>query len=545
MASAHQVPEFVAAFLLASGVSDAGEIERFLNPRLANLSDPNLLPGMRDAVARIDAALRGNQRIVLYGDYDVDGVASLALLHRLFNAYGVRVECFLPSRAGEGYGLSEAGIEKCVEMHSPELLIAVDCGTNSREPIARLMASGVDVIVLDHHEPDGQGADCCALVNPKLGDGAFSYLCSVGVAFKTAHALLKHAPLPGFELRELLDLVALATICDLVPLVDENRILVRRGLEQMAHTRWPGLAALLRISAIMAPIRASDVGFRLGPRINAAGRLGTAEEALALLLTNDASEAARIAADLDRQNRERQAVERTVARDIEAWVRVNFDPARDATIVAGSHDWHQGVIGIVASRIAKRHHRPTLVVSFDEDGGGKGSGRSIEGLSLVEALRCCESHLGNFGGHEMAAGLHVTESNFQAFRECFELVARSMVTPDMLVPRIHVSAEVVLGEFGDDLLSAQSLLEPFGSGNQQPLLVMRGVSLDTEPRVLKEKHVRFTLRNGRQPVTAIFFNGAEADLPRPPWDIAFHLERNDYNGRCEPQMNVVAIRPAA
>lgn len=544
LAREHGLPPLVAHLLLAAGFCEAESIQRFLQPRLRGLSDPNLLPGMPAAVTRFDEALREKQRIVLYGDYDVDGVASLALLHRVLTAFGGDVRCFLPLRAGEGYGLSQAGLDRCIEIHQPELLVSVDCGTNSVAEIDRLRALGVDVIVLDHHEPNSTTASCSALVNPKLGDGAFSYLCSVGIVFKTAHALLKASPLPGFDLREMLDLVALATICDLVPLVGENRIFVRSGLEQMARTRWPGLAALLRVSNVPTPVRTSDIGFRLGPRINAAGRLGTAQEALQLLLTNDPLEATRIAASLDARNQERQAVERTVAADVERWIEANFDLRRDTTIVAGARDWHQGVLGIVASRVMRRHHRPTLIVGFDEQGSGKGSGRSIEGLSLVEALRRCETHLGNFGGHEMAAGLNVHENEFNAFRKAFETAARSMVTEEMLVPQLRIHGEIAIEDFGDSLLAAQQMLEPFGNGNVQPLLVARRLVPAAEPRVLKEKHLRLVFA-GRTPVSAIFFNGAEQPLPRAPWDVAFHLERNEYNGRVEAQMQIVAIRSAA
>lgn len=544
LARAHGLPLFVADLLFAAGLREAESIDRFLQPRLRVLSDPNLLPGMPAAVARLDQALRAKQRIVLYGDYDVDGVASLALLHRVLSAYGAQVECFLPLRAGEGYGLSQAGLDRCVERHRPELLIAVDCGTNSVAEIAGLRARGIDVIVLDHHEPAATLPDCAALVNPKLGAGEFAYLCSVGVAFKTAHALLKASPLRGFDLRDLLDLVALATICDLVPLAGENRTLVRAGLERMSRTRWPGLAALIAVSGVSSPIRATDLGYRLGPRINAAGRLGTAREALQLLLTDDPAEATRIAASLDAQNRERQAVERAVSLEVESWLAAHFDPARDAAIVAGARDWHQGVLGIVASRVMRRHHRPTLIVGFDETGQGKGSGRSIEGLSLVEALRRCEAHLGKFGGHEMAAGLNVHEDAFEDFRGAFAAAARDLVTDEMLVPRLRLHAEVALADFGEDLLAAQQMLEPFGQGNVQPLLLARRISPAAEPRVLKEKHLRIVFP-GRRPVTAIFFHGAEQPLPRPPWDVAFHLERNDYQGRVETQMQIVAIRAAA
>jgi single-stranded-DNA-specific exonuclease len=546
LAREHGLPRFVADLLCSAGRIGSEAVATFLQPRLRSLSDPNLLPGMPAAVARLDAALRANQRIVLYGDYDVDGVASLALLHRVLRAYGARVECFLPLRVGEGYGLSAAGLERCVEIHAPDLLVAVDCGTNSTAEIAALRDRGIDVIVLDHHEPDVSLPACAALVNPKLGDGAFAYLCSAGIVFKVAHALLKASPLPGFDLRDVLDLVALATLCDLVPLVGENRILVRAGLDQMTRSRWPGITALLSAAGVSTPVRAADIGFRVGPRINAAGRLGTAQEALQLLLTDDPAEALRIAASLDAQNRERQAVERAVAIEVETWLDANFDAARDASIVAGARDWHQGVLGIVASRISRRHHRPTLIVGFDETGQGKGSGRSIEGLSLVEALRRCETHLGNFGGHEMAAGLNVHEDRFSEFRAAFESTTRSLVTREMLVPRLHLDAEVSLAAFGHDLLDAQDMLAPFGNGNHQPLLLARAVTPAAEPRVLKEKHLRIAfIGDRRQTVNAIFFNGAEHPLPRPPWDVAFHLERNAWNGRVEAQMQIIAIRSAA
>ncbi len=545
LAHAFRLPPFVASLVAAKGFADEDTVADFLQPRLRRLRDPNLLPEMPAAVTRIEAALRANERIALYGDYDVDGVTSLTILHRILHAYGGRVDSFLPHRVDEGYGLSAAGLERCLELHTPDLLIAVDCGTNSTAEIASLRARGIDVIVLDHHEPDGDRPDCVARVNPKCGGTDFHTLCSAGIAFKTAHALLKSTPLPGFELRDLLDLVALATLCDLVPLEGENRVFVRHGLRQMATTRWPGLAALMSVAAVSAPIRASDVGFRLGPRINATGRLGTAQDSLSLLLTNDPQEAATLATSLDEQNRERQSIERAVATEVDAWIAENFDPTRDTTIVAGQRDWHTGVLGIVASRVMRRHHRPTLVVGFDETGQGKGSGRSIAGLSLVEALGQCATHLGNFGGHDMAAGLQVHEDDFPAFRAAFEQAARTLLGTDPLVPTLRLDAEIPLASFDEDFLESQSLLEPFGMANPQPVLLVRRVTPTAEPRVLKEKHLRFDLPVGRRSLSAIFFNGATDDLPSPPWDLAFHLERNEWNGRVSAQLQILDIRAAA
>ena len=538
------VPDFLASVLARNGFADAEAAETFLHPKLRNLSDPFLLPNMAAAAGRVHEALKRGQRIVLYGDYDVDGVASLTLLKRILHALGGRVECFLPHRVDEGYGLSTAGVERSFEEQAPELLIAVDCGTNSAAEVAAIRRRGADVIILDHHEPSKVRPDCTALVNPKLGSD-FHYLCSAGVVFKLAHALLKQAPDTNLDLKDYLDLVALATVADLVPLVGENRVLVQRGLQQMAASRWPGLRALMTVAGVKPPLHGSDVGFRLGPRINASGRLGTARESLSLLLSDNAEEAVRLAESLDRQNRDRQSVERLLNQEVGNWVEKNFDPTRDASIVAGQRDWHHGVLGIVAARIMRRHHRPTLLIGFDGEGRGKGSGRSIEGFSLVETLGLCAEHLEKFGGHEMAAGVTVQEDRFEDFRLSFEAAARARVNDDILTPKLRLDGELPIADISLSLLETQEMLEPYGMANPQPVYAARGISPSDTPRVLKEKHLRFDFQAGRRRVTAIFFSGAENELPRPPWDVAFTVERNEFNGRVDAQMQVVAIRSAA
>lgn len=538
------LPDFLARVLVRNGFTEPEAVVDFLQPRLRSLEDPFLLPDMEKAVARTLQAIQNHERIVLYGDYDVDGVASLALLKRILTAMGGDVACFLPLRAEEGYGLSASGVERCFEEHSPDFLIAVDCGTNSSREIADVRRRGADAIILDHHEPSSDRPECAALVNPKLGRD-FHHLCSAGVAFKLAHALLKKAPQSHIDLKEYLDIVALATIADLVPLVGENRIFVHRGLQQMAHTRWPGLAALMTVAGVKAPIRGGDIGFRLGPRINASGRLGTALESLRLLLSDDPAEAAQIAGSLDRQNRDRQAVEKQLANEVETWVNQHYDARRDASIVAGQRDWHHGVLGIVAARVMRRHHRPTLLVGFDGEGLGKGSGRSIEGFSLVETLGRCAEHLEKFGGHEMAAGITVQEDRFADFRSSFETAARALVTEEILTPKLRLDAELALDKISLSLLETQQTLEPYGMSNPQPVYASRGVTPISPPRVLKEKHLRLEFASGRQKVTAMFFHGAEEELPRPPWDIAFTIERNEFNGRVDAQMHVVGLRSAA
>lgn len=536
------IPRFVAELLCRRGVCEAEAAKRFLNPQLKHLTDPFLLPNMEAAIGRILLALDRRERIVLYGDYDVDGVTSLALFARILRTLGTEPRCFLPLRMDEGYGLSADGVARCVATHAPQLLIAIDCGTASVAEITKLQGDGVDVLVLDHHEPKpGELPPCVALVNPKLGLD-FRYFCSVGIVFKTIHALLKKRPLEKFQLREYLDFIALGTVADLVPLEGENRALVKRGLAQIALTRWAGIRALIEVAAVRPPLCAADVGFKLGPRMNAAGRLDNAETALELLLTDSPARARELAAVLNAQNVDRRAVEDRVHLEAEAQLAEWFQPARDAAIVVGAPAGHPGVVGIVASRLSKRHHRPAIVIGFDEHGLGKGSARSIPGLSMVEALACCGHLLEKHGGHEMAAGLAIRHEHFDEFRDAFRACAREQLSAEQLQPRLRLDAELPLREIAFPLLAQMESLAPFGMGNPAPLFFARAVTLACEPRVLKEKHLLLTLRQDSDDSRAIWFNSAAQKLPPQPWDVAFEIERNEYQGYVSPQIQVKAVR---
>jgi single-stranded-DNA-specific exonuclease len=538
-----RVAPCIAELLIRRGLVETEIAARFLEPRLKTLSDPFLLPDMERAVERLLAAIDRRERIVLYGDYDVDGVTSLALFTRVLRAFGADPHCFLPLRVDEGYGLSADGASRCVETFAPQLLVAVDCGTSSVAEIAALRADGVDVIVIDHHEIKDGLPDCVALVNPKRGD-TFHYLCSVGLVFKVAHALMKRRHIAGFDLRDHLDLVALGTVADLVPLVEENRLLVKHGLARLARTSSIGLRELMDVAGVRAPIAPNDISFKLGPRMNAAGRLGTAEAALELLMTENPSRARTIARELDVQNRERRTVEDDVHLQAEAQLAEWFDAARDSAIVVGGDGWHPGVIGIVASRLLRAHHRPALVIGFDEQGIGKGSGRSIDGLSLVEALQQCSGHLERFGGHEMAAGLTVRRERFVAFRDAFRACARQMLSAEQLQARLRLDVELTLGEINFELLEQYCTLQPFGMGNHQPTFFARGVTLAGEPRVMREKHLSLMLRQRGDEYRAVWFAGVSETLPRLPWDVAFHLERNEYMGAVSAQIHIRAVRSA-
>lgn len=536
--------ECIARLLLRKGFRCEAEVNAFLRPRLSSLSDPFLLPQMQAAVSRILAALDRRERIVLFGDYDVDGVTSLALLAEMLRAYGAALELFLPLRMEEGYGLSPESIERCLGQYQPQLLIAIDCGTSSVNEIADLRKRAVDVIVLDHHEPKSALPDCIAVVNPKTTDSGFGYLCSVGIVFKLCHALLKTRPLREFDLKSKLDVVALGTVADIVPLCDENRVLVQRGAIEIARASRVGLRKLMQVAGVRPPILPEDIGYRLGPRLNAAGRLSTAEKSLRLLLTEDDGEGTMLAAELDQQNRERQEVEKQIFDAAIEKIENQMDATGDAAIVVGARGWHPGVLGIVASRIARRYHRPTIAIGFDENGIGKGSGRSIEGLNLVEALSFCSKRLDKFGGHEMAAGLALHEENFDLFAEGFRKAARELLSEEALQPCVRLDHELAFTEIDIDFLRWHEMLQPFGNGNSQPLFLAREVEPVAPPRVVNEKHLIFRLRQGNRHRRAVYFDAAPTQLPPTPWDIAFRIRADQYEGETLVAMQIEAVRAA-
>ena len=537
--------ECIARLLFRKRFRSTEEVQTFLRPRLSSLSDPFLLPQMHTAVGRILGALDSHERIVLFGDYDVDGVTSLALLAEMLRGYGATPELFLPLRMEEGYGLSRESVERCLEQYRPQLLIAIDCGTASAGEIAELKNRGVDVIVLDHHEPKSQLPDCVAIVNPKADSASpFHYLCSVGIVFKLCHALLKTRPLPEFDLKSKLDLVALGTVADIVPLVEENRVLVQRGAIEIGRTSRVGLRKLMQVAGVRPPILPDAIGYRLGPRLNAAGRLSTAEKSLRLLLTKDEDEAAALAIELDQQNRARQEVEKKILAAAIVTIEKQFDAARDAAIVAGARGWHPGVLGIVASRIARKYHRPTIVIGFDENGVGKGSGRSIEGLNLVDALTRCAATLEKFGGHEMAAGLALHEDNFPKFAEAFCSTARELLSEEALQRSLRLDHELPFTNIDVEFLRWHELLQPFGNGNPQPLFFARAVEPVAPPRVSNEKHLIFQLRQGDRRRRAVYFDGAANEFPPPPWDVAFRIGVDEYGGDTLVSMRIEGLRAA-
>ncbi len=537
------VSPLMAQLLGQRGITTVEQARDFLVPKLASLGDPTVLPEMNAAVQRILSAVDHKEHVVLYGDYDVDGVTSMALMHLILKAYGIDTHLFLPTRLEEGYGLSHDGIARCYELFGkPDLLIALDCGTTSLTEVARLRSDGVDCVIIDHHELSPQGRpDCLALVNPKLGK-EHHYFCTAGLMFKVSHALLKARMIEGYDLKETLDLVALGTVADLVPLIDENRLLVRRGLEALAQTPRAGLQALKQIAGVEGLVQTHHVGYRLGPRLNAAGRLDTAATALQLLLATDPEEGAALAELLEAHNKDRQNVEQQVHVEAEAMLATLGDLEKLSAIVLGSRNWHPGVIGIVASRISRLCHRPTILVAFDANGIGKGSGRSIPGFSLVEAIDICRDHLLGGGGHAMAAGISVEEAKIDTFRTAFQAAAREALSKEEMTAVLELDAEVRLRDLSLNFFESYKLLEPFGQKNSEPLFLCRQVNPKLPGRTMKEKHLRIMLTQDGASMEARWFNAPIGKLPPAPWDVAMRIQRGWFRGVEQWQLTLEAVR---
>ncbi len=546
-----------AQCLINRGLSEPDAIEHFLHPRLKQLADPFLLPNMPAAVERLLRAREAGEALVIFGDYDVDGVTATTLLAEVFGALGWSVNAYLPHRLEEGYGLSQDGVENCLKKFPTQLLLAVDCGSTAVATIAWLQARGVDVIVLDHHQVSSPAPAAVALVNPQLStlnaqpSTAFTELCSAGLAFKLAHALVKRGREIGlpdaaeYDLRPLLDLVALGTIADLVPLVGENRILVAAGLERLSDTKRPGLVALKQVAQCPPTLGTYEVGFQLGPRLNAAGRLETAEAALQLLRARDLSAALPIAQQLDAQNRERQKIERSIVDEVLGAVRANFHPETDFVIVQGQLLWHIGVVGIVASRVVQEFYRPTFIVGGDGD-QWRGSGRSIAGFDLAAALRECDDLLVRHGGHAMAAGITIRPDQLTAFRARLNDLARRTLKPEDLQPPLRLDAEIRLGDISLAALAELDQFKPTGMGNPMVQFFARGL---TQQRPLlrmgaEKQHIKLWLTDGQTSHEAVWWNAGKESVPEGKFDVAFAPQVNDYNGRRTVQLKILDWRPA-
>jgi single-stranded-DNA-specific exonuclease len=553
LARALHLSPLLAQCLINRGFDAPDSMNGFLQPRLKNLADPFLLPDMRAAVDRLILARERGEKIAIFGDYDVDGVTSTALLIEVLNALGMRVEPYLPNRMDEGYGLTRKAAEACLQKIAPQLLLAVDCGSTAVVVIEWLNAQGVEVIVLDHHQVSSPAPAAVALVNPqRSSEGAmhFRELCSAGLSFKLAHALVKHGREAGWsealeiDLRQWLDLVALGTIADIVPVCGENRIFIKAGLDHLNSSTRPGILALREVANCPERIGSYEVGFQLGPRLNAAGRLDSAEEALRLLLSATLEEAAPLASSLDTRNRERQRIERGIADQVIAAVRARFNPENDYVIVEGQLLWHIGVVGIVASRVLQEFYRPAIIVGGDAR-EWRGSGRSIEGFDLAAALRACDDLLIRHGGHAMAAGLTIAPEKLDLLRTRLNGIAREQLTPEQLRPPLRIDAEVTLDDLTVEQVAALAALQPHGPGNPPVQLLLRSVAHQRPPLRMgkNNQHVKFRVTDGKQILDAVWWNCGDAPLPKITYALAFTPQLNEYNGETKVQLKVLDWGP--
>jgi single-stranded-DNA-specific exonuclease len=543
------LPGALCALLVTRGFHDPDAAKTFLRPSLSGLNPPNALQDMAPAVQRILGALEAGETIFVHGDYDVDGMAGTALLTRWLRRLGGTVAPFVPHRVRDGYDLGPAGLEAAAAAGA-SLMVTVDCGILAHGALAEARVMGMDVIVTDHHTPDGELPPALAVLNPNRADGSYPDrgLCGAGVVYKLCQALAQARGLSQGELHPLLDLVGMATIADLVPLTGENRILARFGLRALAQTRNLGLRALMAHAGIgPEQLSAGAVGFVLAPRLNAVGRLGDASRGLRLLLTEDQGEADRLAREAAELNRERQEEDRRILGEAISQLAGSYDPGRDFAVVLDSDGWHPGVIGIVASRVVELVHRPAVLVSLQGD-RGRGSGRSIPPFHLLEGIRACAPHLERFGGHRQAAGMEILRHHLPAFREAFNGEARRALEGHDLRPSLHLEAEVRLEDLSWDLHKYLKYFGPHGMGNPRPLFVARGVSLTQTGRVVGSQHLKLHLRQGRTELEAIGFRMAQrlppAALGLGPLDVAFQLQENEYRGARRLQANLKDLRPS-
>jgi single-stranded-DNA-specific exonuclease len=538
------VAHALAALLARRGLETPEAARRFLRPTLDDLAPPGALAGMTEAVAAIRQAVRAGTGILVHGDYDVDGQCATTLLTRALRAAGARVTPFLPHRLRDGYDLGTAGIA-AARAAGAGLIITCDCGITALDAVDMGRAAGIEVVITDHHLPGPTLPRARAIVDPQREDdtSGLGSLCGTGIAFKLVQALVPELGLPANLPYHFLDLVALATVADIVPLVGENRVLVRQGLKLLSDSRWPGIRALIRASGLEGrEIRAGQVGFILAPRLNAAGRVGDANDGLRLLLTDDEAEAARLAAMLERLNAERQGLDQRILEEAISQVERERDPGRDTALVLASETWHPGVVGIVASRVVERYGRPAFLIALDGE-IGKGSGRSISRFDLHAALHRCGDLLERFGGHHMAAGLTLRRDRLDAFRERFAAVARESLSDFDLGPEQRVDLVLDLGEINPDLERLCRYLEPCGMGNPSPVFGTRSVRLEAARRV-GSGHLKATLATPGGRLPAIGFHWADRAPSTEVVDAAYRLEQNEFQGEITLQARIVALTVA-
>lgn len=550
LVSSLSLPITVCRLLALRGFHDPEHAKHYLKPRLEELHDPFAFAGMDVAAERLTQAIRQGERILVHGDYDVDGICAATLYTRVLRACGAHVVPFVPHRITDGYDLSEAGVRAAVGAGAT-LILTGDCGIVAHDAIAAARSAGIDVIVSDHHTPGDRLPNAVAVVNPNRPDCSYpdKGLAGAGVAFKVCQAVAPQFGLQPPDLWYYLDLVALATIADLAPLTGENRALTRYGLKVLKDSRNPGLRALLQTAGLAdhATLAAGQISHVLAPRINAVGRMDNAARGVDLLMEDNEARALELAQGLEEENRTRQEVDRATLKQALELLAQDFDPEKQRAIVLAAPDWHPGVIGIVASRVVEVLHRPTVLIALSADGSrGRGSARSIPAFHLYNALHSCAHHLDRFGGHKYAAGLEIQANRIPAFRDELQAYAYEHLTPDDLIPELDYDLEVRLPEANAELQRLLRHFGPYGVGNPSPVFIARGVNVASAPREVGDGHVKLDLHQDGGRLSAIGFRMAaqvrELDVTRTAIDVAFQLQMNRWNGHETLQARLLDVR---
>lgn len=543
VARENNISVLMAQILVSRGYTHTEDIKRFLNPKISHLYSPFLMKDMKKAVGRISNEINNGGKILIYGDYDVDGVASTAVLYNFLKSAGANVDYYIPDRFEEGYGLNmDTAAVLCVQ--GPALIITVDNGISACEEIDYINSQGIDVIITDHHECQEVLPKAFAVVNPKQHECKypFKFLAGVGVAFKVVQALCEDLLGDGDKALEYLDLVCVGTVADIVPLIDENRVIVKYGLEALSDTANPGLKALCEVSGVNE-LNTWAVGFALAPRINAAGRLGEASRAVELFTVKDMKRAGQLAEELDRENKNRQDIESDLLEEVIKKIELE-GLNNDNIMVIHGENWHHGVMGIVASRVVERYQKPCMIISFEKD-EGRGSGRSIEGFNLFEALSRCSRLLEKYGGHELAGGLTISRNKMAEFKNEIIKVSQSMTGNTGICGKIDIDSSITVESLDIKVVSELKRMEPFGMANPQPLFCVEGLEIENLKAVGDNKHLKMCLSKEKCKVNAIAFRMGEMQSVLKYGDcidVVCTPEVNRYMGRVSLQLNIKDIR---
>ncbi|MDP6852982.1 MAG: single-stranded-DNA-specific exonuclease RecJ [Candidatus Marinimicrobia bacterium] len=548
VAETFSIPHTIARVMSLRGIQNRENSKKFFYPHLEGIHDPFLMKDMEDAVSRILQTISEKKSILIFGDYDVDGTTSAAFLTLFFQSLEVDVHYYIPSREKEGYGVSKQGIEYG-KLIGADILITCDCGINAFEQVDFANSLGIDVIISDHHKPEAKLPDAAAVINPNRLDCNYPFkgLCGAGVAFKLALALCQKGGYDQALAWKHSDLITLGIAADLVPIKDENRIIVHYGIKQMQKQTNSGITALLKTGGLWKKeITVGRLVFWMAPKINAAGRLGDASRAVKLLTTNNPVRAMDIARELEDENNLRKEITHKITEEALYQVKTNCNLDKEKAIILGSEDWHPGVVGIVASRIKETFARPAIIISFEED-EGKGSCRSIYGFDMVDALRECASSLTGFGGHPIAAGLSLQKEKFDAFKATFLKVAENQISTEELTPTIMVDSELNLEDLDHRMLKFLNSMEPYGPGNMRPIFTTKNIRVEGIPQLLgrDQNTLKFSVKQKKTPFESIGFNMAEHYeklILNSPIDIAYVIGENEWNGKRTVQLELKDIK---